>query len=104
MRWGGENTYEQWGFGIAFSTTQVRAAAVLSVQMRAIPSASASLLRVQDGSNGININLSGTGGTEISTKILALNLTGASGLTAFRPYFCDFQGSTSGYLFASAEL
>ena len=72
--------------------------------MRTQPSATANLLRVQDGANGININLSGVANGEYSTKMMTLNLTGASGLTQWRPYFCDFQGSTSGYVIASAEL
>jgi hypothetical protein len=104
VKWGGETAFEQWGFGIAFNTTSVRAVATLPVQMRTQPSATGSLLRVQDGANGISINFGSVANGEYSSKMLTLNLNGASGLTQWRPYFCDFQGSTSGYLYANAEL
>jgi len=104
VKWGGETAYEQWGNGISFSTTQVRASANLLVSMRTQPSASASNLRVQDGGAGYAINLGSTATGEYSSKIMTLNLSGASGLTAGRFYFCDFNGTTAGYLYASAEL
>ena len=97
--------YTAIGQGAAYSTTAVAAYFPFASTMRVAPtSLDFSTLAVQDiGSGGFTAitgattNAPGTTGSQV-------NLTGASGLTQFRPYIVSTNNSTSGYLGFSAEL
>ena len=97
--------YTAIGQGAAYSTTAVAAYFPFASTMRVAPTAlDFSTLAVQDiGSGGFTAitgattNAPGTTGSQV-------NLTGASGLTQFRPYIVSTNNSTSGYLGFSAEL
>jgi hypothetical protein len=74
------------------------------VEMRVVPnSVDYSTLKLSDGATGIAIT-SLTIGAECNTISFKLNVSVASGLTAYRPYDITANSSSSAYLGFSAEL
>ena len=74
------------------------------VEMRVVPtSVDYSTLKLSDGATGIAITAL-TIGAECNTISFKLNVTVASGLTAYRPYDIAANSSTAAYLGFSAEL
>jgi hypothetical protein len=97
----GTHSYEilQW-FGVAYATTAVEGPLTFKQTMRSAPTFSSSTLRFVDGNN-------------LFTGTVAMDSVGVSsgrmycstsGLTQYRPYYCQANNSTSAYVFLSSEL
>lgn len=106
-RLGGLLAYQELAPALCPSTTALYALVRFPVEMRAAPSATfatASLFAAYDGvtvTAGTAIALSGA---NTSLQEAQINLTVASGLTQYRPYFLLTNASTSGYIDFSAEI
>jgi hypothetical protein len=97
--------YTAIGQGAAYSTTAVAAYFPFASTMRVAPtSLDFSTLAVQDIGSGTYTAITGATTNAPGTTGSQVNLTGASGLTQFRPYIVSTNNSTSGYLGFSAEL
>jgi hypothetical protein len=86
------------------TTTDVVGLLQAPVEMRVVPTAvDYSTLRVTDGATAFTITSLTIGG-ECNTISFKLNVSVASGLTAYRPYDISANSSSSAYLGFSAEL
>jgi hypothetical protein len=91
--------------GSGVNTTTAWIAFPLPVQMRTQPSMSVSALALADGVNAVTNVSSAAVRTDVSTsRLMLVDITAASGLTQFRPYYARFQTSGSGSIQISAEL
>ena len=103
VRYGGDNVYERIALGIGASTTQAKFVVNQPVAMRVPPTAiDYSNISVYDTATitactSVTISAAGKLTTEIQVTV-------ASGLTAFRPYQIMTNGSTNYYLGLSAEF
>jgi len=109
LRYGGTGNYEFINFTTLIATGSGTAYGCVQnpVQMRTVPTYSASNLRVVDENAAYTVtSISGSGavyGNNYGTEV-AFNVS--SGLTQYRPYFVQINNgtSTSHYLYMSAEL
>jgi hypothetical protein len=102
-RAGGNSVFQQFGNGLANSTTIVQAFIANPVYMRIAPSS------IDFTNLGVTDSVSTTAVSAVSignagTNGSACNFTVASGLTQFRPYIVNANNSTSAYIGFSAEL
>jgi hypothetical protein len=101
-RWGGNSNFQRYGTGLFNSTTQAYAYIQFPVLMRATPtSMDYSILGYYDGAtsagfSGATMQNNGQNGTDIA-------LTG-TGFTTYRPFILGANNSTSSYIGFSAEL
>lgn len=109
LRYGGTGNYEFINFSplIATSGTDCYGCVTNPVQMRAVPSYSASNIRVVDENVSFGAaTIVGSGATYGNYFGTEVRFIVASGLTQYRPYFAQTNGGTTSayYLYMSAEL
>jgi hypothetical protein len=92
------------GNGFAANTTTGLISLPLPVQMRTIPTVTASTLMVQDGVTVTAVTSITVVTNQTNSQNAYIQFVVASGLTAFRPYQLQTNNSTSGNLLLSAEL
>jgi len=97
---------QTFGMGLAISTTAADINVNLPVTMRTVPSSmDANALRLDDGVSAITSGTYALSTTLSSPNVAKVQLTGASGLTQYRPYFISSTTSAGvSYLGFSAEL
>ena len=109
VRYGGSYNYERIGFVIASSATGMQAIFSLPVEMRTQPTLSySSASNWAYGDTNTGANTSGTSLTLASSgsssKVVTIEIAGASGLTTYRMGSFNANGTTSASLILSAEL
>lgn len=104
-RFGGLNTYQNFGQGYADQTTTAIIQVPLPVTMRVVPtSIDFSTLNLTTGGTNTTVTNCTFLGNNSSNQIAVAYATVAAGLTANRPYGLTSNNSLSGYLGFSAEL
>ena len=106
ISYGGDTVYNKGGFGgSAASGTGATNFVCFPVQMRATPSFSyTGSWAVSDGVAGTAVTSLATLSNQSSSLIGLLQITVASGLTTYRPYWLESNNSTASKLLWSAEL
>jgi hypothetical protein len=88
--------------GVAYNTTSAEGPLAFKQTMRSAPTFSSSTIRITDGVTNY------TAGTfamdSIGLDSGRMYCYGNSGITQFRPYYCQANNSTSAYVYLSAEL
>jgi hypothetical protein len=99
-------SFSNLGFGMANSATQVFLQIKTPVSLRSTSSAAIeySTLAVYDTGAVTTVTALAITGSQISSNIVTVTATVASGLTQYRPYFLIAENSTSAYIGYSAEL
>jgi len=102
----GNGQYSSLMVGIAGSGTLVpNASTWLPVEMRSAPSvASSGSYRLYDGTNTTAVTTIAVAGAAVTSKVLVLEVSAASGLTQYRPYTIGSNNDTTAKLTVSAEL
>ena len=91
--------------GSSYNTSSGSSNVIFPVSMRTTPTAlTTANVRVEDGASGFSISTPTLGSTASGTEIGVLDWTGASGLTAYRPYWVSANNNSSAYVAFSAEL
>ncbi len=105
VRWGGLNTYQNFGQGYADQTTTAIIQVPLPVTMRVVPtSIDFSTLNLTTGGTNTTVTNCTLLGGNSSNQIACAYATVASGLTTNRPYGLTANNSFGGYIGFSAEL
>ena len=101
----GENAYTVFGNGYAFSTTGVTTITYLPVEMRVIPTLTATgAQRVTDGAATTAITAVALNTSNSSKKTIVVESTVASGLTQYRPYYWSSNNDSAARVTFSSEL
>jgi len=101
----GENAYTVFGNGYAFSTTGVTTITYLPVEMRVIPTLTATgAQRVTDGAATTAITAVALNTSNSSKKTIVVESTVASGLTQYRPYYWSANNDSAARVTFSSEL
>lgn len=99
------NSYGWLGNGIGQGTTTAIVGCPLPVMMRVVPtSVDYATLSLVDGTNTIAITSIAMNTYRSSATIGTVDVTVASGLTQYRPYYLNQNASSGGYIGFSAEL
>jgi hypothetical protein len=99
------SSYGWVGSGIGYSTTTAAISTVLPVQMRVVPSAvEFSTLALNDGTNNTAVTTCTIDTNQTDYNTAVCNISAASGIVQYRPYYIRMNASASAYIGFTAEL
>ena len=99
------NSYGWIGSGIGYSTTTAAISTVLPSQMRVPPTAvEFSTLALNDGTNNTTVTTCTIDTNQTANNTAICNISAASGIVQYRPYYIRMNASASAYIGFTAEL
>lgn len=98
-------SYGWYGEGIGYNTTTAAIATNLPVTMRVAPtSVDYSTLALYDGTNGFTVTACTIDTNQVAYNKGSANISAASGIVQYRPYYIRGNGSATAYIAYNAEL